>query len=534
MNLKLNLAVTLFMLLFFYQTKAASTQIDCLNSIIQKKSVYDGQKKARIQLLEKKLAKISPQNAEAQYQTYLALYEEYKTFEFNKALFYIKKVQQLCELQNNDQRRSAAKIKLAFILVSSGMYKESLDALLQVDEALLTVHEKIDLFTLMARNYYDLADYTKDEYYAPQYNILAGENISRALALTDSTGFNYNYYLGLKLLKEGKIGLAQERLTGIAKQPDLSEHQKAIVTSTLSDIFIQGGKIGEAIDLLATAAMADIKSSTKEAAAMLNLSLLLFQKKDLKNAYLFINEAMDDANYYGARQRKLQVSANLKIIATSKVNSVDEQRRIMTQFTIALSILSLIIIVFVLVFYRQLLKIRKADALIRETNHSLNLTIDKLKESDKIKEEYVGYYFNINSEYIDKLEHIKKSVENKLKHKEYEAIKLIVGKINPSKERQNLYLQFDKTFLQIFPDFLRDFNLLFQLEDQFQLPENGELNTELRIFALIRMGITDSNTIAQILDYSVNTIYAYKNRIKNKAIVPNNEFEDYILKIKGL
>jgi len=534
MNLKSILAIVLFILLLPFRPQAESSQIDSLNKIIQTKAAYDSQKKARIDLLEKTLDKIPLQDIEAKYRTYLTLYEEYKTFEFNKAFFYIKKVQQLAEQQNNAQRLSSAKLKLAFILVSSGMFKESLDALSTVDSTLLDINEKIDLYILLARNYYDLADYTKDEYYAPEYIEFAGASISKALALAAPTSFNYKYYLGLKLLKEGQIDHAQELLSMLLKTPNLGEHQKAIITSTLSDIFIQRGKIPEAIDLLAIAASSDIKSSTKEAAAMLNLSLLLFQRKDLKHAYLFINEAMDDANFYGARQRKLQVSANLKIIATGKVNSVDDQRRVMTRFTVALSALSLIIIVFVIVFYRQLLKIRKADAIIRETNSSLNDTINKLHEADKIKEEYVSYYFNINSEYIDKLEHTKKSIENKLKYKEYEDIKLIIGKINPPRERQNLYLQFDKTFLRIFPNFIQEFNLLFKAEDHFHLPENGGLNTELRIFALIRMGITDNNTIAQILDYSINTIYTYKNRIKNKAIVPNNEFEDYIIKIKGL
>lgn len=535
MILRLLIFILVFTLFGPFKLMATSIPyLDTLNAIIKEKIKYDNQKKQRIQELENTLEKCAYHNYEKRYQIYLSLYEEYKTFEFNKAFYYVKNIEELASIDNNSSRLSAAKIKLAFILVSSGMYTESLEALQAVDTELLDSVDKVEFYALLARNYYDLADYTKDEFYAPEYIHKAGKNIAMVLELTDKKSFTHNYYLGLSLLKEGNIEQAQKILIHLLKSKQLSEHQGAIVTSTLSDIYIQKGDLPKAIDLLAAAATSDIKSSTKEAAAMLNLAQLLFQLKDVKNAYVYINEAMDDANYYGARQRKLQVSANLKVIATGKVNSVDEQRRVMTRYTIVLSILIMIIIAFSLIIYRQLIKIRKADIIIRETNKSLHKTIEKLNEADKIKEEYVGYYFNINTAYIDKIELTKKNVENKLKQKDYENIKLFLNKIDPNKERENLYLQFDKTFLRIFPRFIDEFNTLFEEEDHFELPSNGELSTELRIFALIRMGISDNNTIAQVLNYSVNTIYSYKNRIKNKAKVQNNQFEEYIMHIKGI
>jgi len=129
---------------------------------------------------------------------------------------------------------------------------------------------------------------------------------------------------------------------------------------------------------------------------------------------------------------------------------------------------------------------------------------------------------------------LKKNIASKLEKKNYDDIKIAIDKINLHKERENLYLRFDKTFLQLFPNFVDEVNKLFKEEDQFILSSNQELNTELRIFALTRMGITDNDKIAHILDYSVNTIYAYKNRVKNKSIVPNDKFDDYLMKIRGV
>src|SRR5690606_27717815 len=110
-------------------------------------------------------------------------------------------------------------------------------------------------------------------------------------------------------------------------------------------------------------------------------------------------------------------------------------------------------------------------------------------------------YFNINSEYLDKLEHFKKSIEKRLSDKNYDDLGRVINKINLHKERENLYLRFDKTFLRLFPNFVEEFNNLFSEENKIILNEDEELNTELRIFALIRMGIKDNEKIAQILDY---------------------------------
>src|SRR5690606_16034845 len=162
---------------------------------------------------------------------------------------------------------------------------------------------------------------------------------------------------------------------------------------------------------------------------------ILYQNSDVKNAYTFINAAMDDANFYGARQRKVQVSALLKVISGVKVNSVEEQRRVLTRFVLALAVLSLTFIAFAIIIYRQLIKLRKADRVITKANESLKQTIVKLNEADKIKEEYIGYYFNINSEYLDKLALLKKSIASKLEKKNYDDIKIAIDKINLHKER---------------------------------------------------------------------------------------------------
>jgi hypothetical protein len=133
-----------------------------------------------------------------------------------------------------------------------------------------------------------------------------------------------------------------------------------------------------------------------------------------------------------------------------------------------------------------------------------------------------------------KIEAFKQAIENKLMAKKFDDIRYVVGNINLKPEREELYYSFDKVFLKLFPDFVQTFNSYFKEEDRFILKEGQLLNMELRIFALIRMGIHDTEKIAKILDYSINTIYNYKARIKSKSIIPNEEFERKIMEIKAI
>ena len=528
------LALTLSIFLSFNvaYSQEYSNSLQQLVSIIDQKSDFDAQKLKRIASLEKSLN--NRNDLQFKYAVYLRLYDEYKAFNYDKAFYYSQKLQSTGRALKDPIRIAYGKIKLGFVLLSSGMFKETFDSLKTVNVRGLPDTMRQEYYFLNARTYYDLADFDKDNYYAPLYIKKAHSYIDSAAALNKPNTYEYQYYNGLKLLKMGRMGQASVNLQSILNNYSLTNHQLAVTTSTLSDMYIQKGDNDEAIRLLVLAAISDIKSSTKEAAAMLNLAQLLHKKGDVKNAYTFINQAMDDANYYGARQRKIQVSNYLMLIAGGKVNSVEEQKRILFLYASLLTVLAIIVVVFAFIIYRQLKKLKKADEIIVQTNFSLQKTIDKLNEAEVIKEEYIGYYFNLISEYINKLEKFKRSVDNKLITRRFDDIQILVNNINLKKEREELFVTFDKAFLKIFPNFVAAYNALFDEDHQVKLLANQLLNTDLRIFALIRLGIHDTEKIANILEYSMNTIYNYKARIKSKSLIANDDFEDEIMKIKAI
>jgi hypothetical protein len=266
----------------------------------------------------------------------------------------------------------------------------------------------------------------------------------------------------------------------------------------------------------------------------MKLAEMLYQEGDIENAYKYVKTASEDAEFYGARQRKVQVAAIYPVIEGRHLSAVESKRKMLVVYSSLITLLAAVVIGFSIVFYKQNQKLQKARRIISKANVSLTETNHQLQDANKIKEEYIWYYFNTTAEYITKLDSLKKTLELKLMTKKLEDLRFAVDNINIKRERDELYHNFDRIFLKLFPDFVSVFNSLLKEEDRVSLKEGQLLNTELRIFALIRMGIHDHERIAKILDYSVTTIYTYKTRVRSKSILPGEEFDKRIMSIRAI
>jgi len=511
-----------------------------LNLAIESAGTYDQHKLKTIEEIKTSLGEKKNEGPTAQYALYLQLYEEYKAFQYDSAYNYAKKLQGIALQLNDPSRIVHTRLKLGFSLLSSGMFKETLDSLNKINIAGAPDSLKAEYYALLGRYYYDLGDFDNDAYYTPAYDDKGNRYLDSALQLYPPGSFFSSYYKGLKEIKSNKRSIALDDFKKLMDRPGLSWHELALTASTLSDIYINNGQTDTAIELLIRAAIADIKSSTKETAAMFNLAQLLYKKGDVKNASSYIEAAIRDASFYGARQRKVQVSAILPLIEGEKVSRVESQKKILITYSVITTLLLLLVIALAVIIFRQVNKLKAAQKIITEAhnkvqaiNQQLVETNHKLSEANKIKEEYIGYFFNADSEFFAKIEKFKKTLEQKIAYRKWEDIISVVGNINLKKEKEELLQNFDKVFLKLFPDFVKGYNALFREEDRVQLKDNEFMNTDLRIFALIRMGIHENEKIARILEYSVNTINTYKTKIKNKSIAPNEEFEHRIMEIAG-
>ena len=470
-------------------------------------------------------------SSETRFRLLDSIFEGYKSVLYDSAFHYVQRMQEVAYQIGNPSHIVQSRIKMGFIFISSGMFKEATDTLLNVGITTIPGSLKADYYAVLTILYYGMSD-LQDAYYSPIYEQQAYTYTDSILAHTGKDSYTYLYYRGLRHIRKGEYQEGRRDLETVLGQSGLTLHQKAIINSTLSDIYINLGEQEQAIELLAKASIFDIRSATRETSAILNLANILYNRGDIQRSYTYTRRALEDANYYGARHRKIQVGQILPIIEEEKINTVESQRRLLLIYSIALTALAIVIIGFIIALRRQYAKLKKAEIKIMETNQALVTTNQHLVEANRIKEEYIGYYFNQISNYIDKIENLQTSIEKSLAANKFDTVRYIVHNINLKKERTNLYQGFDKVFLSLFPDFIKNFNALFKEEDRMVLPDNELLNTDLRIFALIRLGINENDKIANILGFSVNTIYTYKTRIKNKSTVPNEEFEKRIMEIR--
>ena len=469
-----------------------------------------------------------------QFENCLILLNEYESFSYDSAFKYVNILSQTAHRSGNADLISSSKIKFGFTLLSSGLFKEALDTLNSIKSNKLNNQLKPEFYNVIARTLYDLADYNADDFYSDIYRKKGTQYLDSALALIPQNTWNYWTAMGLRRMKADDYEGAADAFNFLITQFELPEHPYAIATSSLGYLYSLLGRENEAIDILIKAAIADIQTSTKETVALRNLAVHLFNKGDIKRAYRYIKIALDDATVYNARHRKVEVGAVLPIIEGERLSTVEKQQKQLLTFTFILSMLSVMVISFFTIIYYQNKRLNKVKLALQATNQSLSEINHSLREANKIKQEYIGYFFSVNSEYLDKIEAFYKKLHRKIISKQFNDLDSIINNTDLKKERQMLFDNFDRIFLKIFPYFIDEFNKLFHPNDQIFPAKEELLNTDLRIFALIRLGINDNDKIAKFLNYSVNTIYTDKTKIKNKTMVDRDEFDKKIMEMRSI
>ena len=507
--------------------------IDELKNEIAKKNGYDNNKELRIKKLKINLSRLSKNDYDGQFYNWNSLYSEYKSYQFDSAYVYVDKMISISKLRGDKPREYYSYVKMAFILLSSGMFHEAFDFLNKVDVKVLDNPARIDYYFFLGRCNYDLANYSNDKYFTPNYIETGNKFIDSAISFCGDDYISRNYLLGLHKLQEKKFEEGKAWFTKLLEnKTPITMHLRAMVSCSLGTIYLENNQKTEGLNLMIQSAIADIKSSTRETVALYTLAEILYKGGNIKDAYSFIQLAKDDADFYGARQRKIQIGSILPLIAAAELNNSEHQKNRFLIFLVIITALALLVVFFMLMLFKQLKKLKIKERIIEGNNVQLSEINGKLIEDAKIKEEYIGQFFKAISGYILKLENLKISIDAKLSMKKYDAIHPLIDSIDIKKERENLYYSFDHIFVKIFPNFIDVFNSQFDKKDQIWPQEDELLNTDLRIFALIRMGISDNDTIAKILEYSVNTIYVYKMRIKAKSLHPE-QFEQCIMNIKA-
>lgn len=463
------------------------------------------------------------------------LFYSYQTFQNDSALHYLNECRKYAQRMGRKDFEGEILARQAFQLSTVGMYYESRELLHLIDASVLTKEGLLEYYNARIHLYHELSYYTnvdwiKQKYKAMEYSLI--DSLQFVAGKADDVYYKWKgFYYYEKKETEKSFKLFKEWVD--KAKPGSREFATAAFFMYLINARMQNPE--EVKYWLIVSAITDIRNSIMDQASLWTLANILAQEGDVKRAHSYITYSWDAATQFQTKVRSGQISPILSMIETSYQTKIREQN---TWLSIAVITVSLMLILFIgLLYYvnrqRKYLHItrnelRTINDELQNVNTQLKLSNVKLNESNRVKEEYIGRFLSLCSLYIEKIEDQRKRVNKMVKARQYDDLYNATRTTDTKKkELEELYSNFDAAFTHLFPNFVDDFNALIAPEERIII-KDGRLTTTIRIFALIRLGIDDSNKIAEFLNYSVHTIYNYRVKIRNAALCDRNEFEQKI------
>lgn len=539
-----------FLLLLISHSALANGGLDSLLNVldqtIREHDVSVIQRESRIRHLQE-LAEGVEYNSAEHYNLNHQIYKEYKSFICDSAIHYLNENIRIAESMQDIDRQVESKLQLSYLLASAGMYTESIDVLKSVDRREVASHFIPDYYSCFDRVYGELSVYTQDKTLSGHYWDISQAYRDSLYAILPPQSDEYQAMTETQLRDGHKYeeALKINDLRLAAAEPNTPQY--ALVTYHRSLIYKNSNdRTGEEMNLCLSA-ISDIRSAIKDHASLWMLAQLLYEDGDMERAYQYMRFSWNATKFYNARLRSWQSADVLSLIDKTYQAMIEKQNDRLQENLLLITALMVLLIVALAHIYRQIKKLSAArnhlqtannqlNALneeLKEMNHCLSATNAELSESNQIKEEYIARFIKLCSTYINRLDAYRRMVNKKISAGQIaELLKITRSQDALDEELEELYANFDTAFLHLFPDFVKKFNELLLDNEQIILKKNELLNTELRIFALIRLGIEDSSQIAEFLRYSVNTIYNYRAKVKNKARGSREDFEDLVRKIR--
>lgn len=535
--------LTYILLLFCMLPVAAGGKtdsiFDVLNAEIGKRPLYTGQKEARIKAVRHDFDVAT--NYAQQFEAALELFNEYSAYQSDSAYHYALKLAQMAGEHNDARGLALANLSLMDYYTSVGFFKEAYEIKDQIVSRDLPTKYLPVYYNLCNRFYQNIGGYVGAQ--APE---LAAEYHKARITHLDSlistlepgTGPYHIAVLEREQIDNPSATEAFEERLRIVGRYTLTEHEKAVQYSLLGRLALELGNGEDAQYYLAQSSIHDIRGNIKETTAAKMLAELLFSDGNVDRSYDLIHIAFDDASFYNSHLRKDETSSIMRMIEVEHHNKLNST---IWQFGILAGGVIIILIVILILLYnikKKKRQVEAANAALRQksaevdrVNNELKDLLGQLKEVTAIKDEYIMQSLYMNSAFVNSVEEKSREAVRMLKDKKYDEIKYLPYNMGIKEERVRIYRSFDKAFLSLFPNFIDAFNALFNPEDHPVEADARELPVEVRIFALLRLGISDTQEVANYLNLSVKTVYVYKTKIKSKSTVDNSEFEARVMAI---
>lgn len=530
-----------------YDESVAAT-LRAVDKAIDDSKDFEARKSDAVQILRSAFAKA--QTDQSRYDIAYSLYEEYKPLEKDSALHFLDV--SIEAARNLGDRSLVAKCaaRKAQLCSNTGAYVESLEILRSIDTTGVSRDALIQYYFAIAHVCGEVAFYTPLAEKNGSYGILAWQYRQRILAEADHHSPEYFQ------MKEQTAMDAHDTVTSMAvnnewlKSTERGSHAFALVALYRFYEFGNRRDTTNMLIWLGEAIIADIRNGVMDQGALQEMANQLMVKGDINRAYRYICYTSDCVERFGSRQRLSSLSPLMTRIA-QRYKEANEASQEGLRLTIKwICVLSFFLLAAVFFLGRQRNALREAkDRLARSNSDLTNVNNElvesnsqlsflnmqrktlnsQLLEANKVKEEYVGRFMKLCSLYVDRLQSLRLKIKTMAMAGKWTEIKALTrGEDFETDEMDELYANFDAAFLHLYPDFVSQFNALLTPEGRQTPSAPGRLNTQMRIFALIRLGITDSGQISEILHYSVNTIYNYRAQIKKAAACPKDDFEERV------
>ncbi len=537
-------------------TPELSQLLDSLDSTLAMNPSFINSKRIRINNLQNSVR--HTKNVEQQYWFYHDLYDEYRIFDSDSAIYYTNKCSEIAEALGRENWLDEMNIYRIYLYAATGLLdgaQKSVDAIDESrlsNEMLIPYYQNL-LFLHTHRDTYLGSVSTTIPYTEKTQKLLA--DLASHIPPTEPS---YPWFLGWRSL--GDVDSAATAISPIKAIVDNSDFNTVDVARNawiLSRLYERTGDNENKLKYLIMSAMADIRSCNKEIASLQEVAYLLYLNGNLERANAYINYCLQCANDYRSRVRvgKLaDLQLHISQAYNDKIKSQAHKLNLALWFVVIVLIALVAAVVFIVI---QMKKLRRSRERLNYSNEQLRKHIDELNETrsqleeangqlsllysdvkqnaqslsqtNNAKEKYIADIFGLCSDYISKIDDFRKSIYRMIVAKRFDDVRELTKSPELSHgELKELYNNFDQIFLKVYPGFVDDFNTLLRPEEKIILKKGEMLNTELRIYALVRLGINDSIKISKFLHCSVQTVYNTRQRIRNKSIIPKEKFAETV------
>lgn len=458
---------------------------------------------------------------------YKEIFNQCYPYSFDKSLEALNEAEKIA----SDLGASAitdVRLDKALLFATAGLYMESRELLNQLDTNRMNKEQVKAYHYVMQRFWKDYSDYLDANrlfttQVSPKYRHYRNEYIRE----TPDDDFWHRMLSVHNLAEDGSLMEADAFCLRLIKDLDPRTHEYAIATYWYAVICEWLGRHEDKMHWFIESAIADIGNAVKDNASISSIANLLLYD-DVDRASRYIQISLEDAMAYNAKLRPWQIAKLVPAIEHGYKQAQAENEAKVRKYVWIISALAIVLLFVALFLFlalnrsrvrtrllqEQSLKLKQDEDELAVANEKLKDAIKQLSDANRAKREYIAIFLTMCSGYIDKL-------------------KKYITMDEKEAELRNFYNAFDNAFLQIYPDFVDQFNELLRPEERIVLKKDERMNTELRIFALIRLGITQSSHIASLLRYSVNTIYNYRAQVKNSALNPAEDFEKAVRNIEN-